>query len=57
MSALLGTDAPNLSPAVISRLTAEWKEETRWQRRDLLARHYVYAWADGVYLQRPAWGP
>jgi hypothetical protein len=47
-----GTDAPNLSPAVISRLTAEWKEEyTRWQKRDLSARHYVYAWADGVYLQ------
>jgi putative transposase len=52
MSALLGTDAPNLSPAVISRLTAEWKEEyTRWQKRDLSARHYGYAWADGVYLQ------
>ena len=52
LSALLGTDAPNLSPAVISRLTAEWKEEyTRWQKRDLSARHYVYCWADGVYLQ------
>jgi putative transposase len=52
LSALLGTDAPNLSPAVISRLTAEWKDEyTRWQKRDLSARHYVYAWADGVYLQ------
>jgi transposase-like protein len=37
---------------VISRLTAEWKDEyTRWQKRDLSARHYVYAWADGVYLQ------
>jgi putative transposase len=52
MAALLGTDASNLSPAVISRLTAEWKEEyTRWQKRDLSARHYAYAWADGVYLQ------
>jgi putative transposase len=52
LSPLLGTDAPNLSPAVISRLTAEWKDEyTRWQKRDLSARHYVYAWADGVYLQ------
>ena len=52
LSALLGADAPNLSPAVISRLTAEWKDEyTRWQKRDLSARHYVYAWADGVYLQ------
>jgi putative transposase len=52
LSALLGAEAPNPSPAVISRLTAEWKEEyTHWQKRDLSARRYVYAWADGVYLQ------
>ena len=50
--ALLGTDAPNLSPGVISRLTAGWQEDyDRWQRRDLVARRYVYIWADGVYLQ------
>jgi transposase-like protein len=37
---------------VISRLTAEWKDEyDRWQKRDLSARRYVYVWADGVYLQ------
>lgn len=52
LSAILGTDAPNLSPNVISRLTGEWqKEYDRWQRRDLSARRYVYIWADGVYLQ------
>jgi transposase-like protein len=52
LTALLGPDAPNLSPAVISRLTGEWKDEyERWQKRDLSARHYAYAWADGVYLQ------
>ena len=52
LAALLGKDAPNLSPAVISRLTAEWKDEyDRWQKRDLSARRYVYVWADGVYLQ------
>lgn len=52
LAALLGPDAPNLSPGVISRLTAEWeKENARWQRRDLSARRYVYIWADGVYLQ------
>ena len=52
LSALLGTDAPNLSPSVISRLTGAWqKEHDRWQRRDLSARRYVYIWADGVYLQ------
>ena len=52
LSALLGKDAPNLSPSVIARLTAEWQAEyERWQRRDLSARRYVYLWADGVYLQ------
>lgn len=52
LSALLGPDAPNLSPGVISRLTAGWEEEHEaWQHRDLSARRYVYVWADGVYLQ------
>ena len=52
LAALLGADAPNLSPSVISRLTGEWqKEYDRWQRRDLSARRYDYIWADGVYLQ------
>jgi len=52
LSALLGPDAPNLSPGVISRLTAEWETEyERWRGRDLSARGYVYIWADGVYLQ------
>jgi putative transposase len=52
LAALLGKDAPNLSPAVISRLTAEWKAEyDGWHKRDLSARRYVYVWADGVFLQ------
>jgi transposase-like protein len=52
LAALLGKDAPNLSPAVISRLTAQWQGEyDRWQTRDLSARRYVYVWADGVFLQ------
>ena len=52
LSAILGPEAPNLSPGVISRLTASWeKEHEAWQRRDLSARRYVYVWADGVYLQ------
>ena len=54
--ALLGKDAPNLSPAVITRLTGEWEEEYgRWQKRDLSARRYVYVWADGVFLAGHAW--
>jgi transposase-like protein len=52
LAALLGKEAPNLSPSVIARLRGEWEaDHARWQRRDLSARRYVYVWADGVYLQ------
>ena len=52
LAALLGEDAPNLSPSVIARLRRDWQAEyERWQKRDLAARRYVYVWADGVYLQ------
>jgi putative transposase len=52
LAALLGRDAPNLSPSVVARLKGEWEADfARWQRRDLSARHYVYVWADGIYLQ------
>lgn len=52
LGALLGRDAPNLSPSVLSRLRGEWEADyERWQQRDLSARRYVYVWADGVYLQ------
>ena len=52
LGALLGKEAPNLSPSVIARLRGEWEADyARWQRRDLSARRYVYVWADGVYLQ------
>ena len=52
LAALLGKEAPNLSPSAIARLRSEWEaEHGRWQRRDLSARRYVYIWADGVYLQ------
>jgi transposase-like protein len=52
LGALLGKDAPNLSPAVVARLRSEWAaDHARWRRRDLSARRYVYLWADGVYPQ------
>ena len=52
LGALLGKEAPNLSPSVVARLRDEWEADyTRWQRRDLSARRYVYVWADGIYLQ------
>jgi transposase-like protein len=38
LGALLGRDAPNLSPSVIARLRGEWEADyARWQRRDLSA--------------------
>jgi len=52
LSALLGKNAPNLSPPVIARLKADWKADlARWQGRDLSARRYVYIWADGIHIQ------
>jgi putative transposase len=52
LAALLGKEAPNLSPPVIARLKGDWQAEyERWQKRGLSARRYVYIWADGVYLQ------
>lgn len=51
LAAILGRDAPNLSPSAISRLTGDWQHQSdRWQRRDLSARRYAYIWADGVYV-------
>ena len=45
LTALLGKNAPNLSPAVITRLTAEWQADyDAWQKRDLSVRRYVYVW-------------
>ena len=52
LSALLGPDAPDLSPSVVGRLKGTWDAEyVAWQERDLSGRRYVYIWADGVYLQ------
>src|SRR5215212_1992547 len=42
LGALVGKEAPNLSPSVIARLRGEWEaEHARWQQRDLSARRYV----------------
>lgn len=52
LAALLGNDAPNLSPSVIAGLKANWQTEyERWQHHDLSAKRYVYVWADDVFLQ------
>lgn len=52
LQALLGPEAPGLSPATISRLKQGWHEElTQWQGRSLTGKRYVYFWVDGVYLE------
>ena len=52
LAALLGKDAPNLSPSVVARLRGEREaDDTRWQRRDLSARRTAYGRADGMYPQ------
>lgn len=52
LAPILGENAKNVSPNVISRLKAAWENEYHvWQKRDLSSPHYVYWWADGIYLQ------
>src|SRR5262249_51451590 len=47
--ALLGKDAGGLSASTIGRLKEE--EHTRWSKRDLSAKRYVYFWVDGIHVQ------
>lgn len=50
LSALVGKDAPGLSPSTISRLKSGWEDEMKeWKKRDLSGKHYVYWWIDGLY--------
>ncbi len=52
LAALLGPDAGGLSASTVARLKDAWTHEhTRWLKRDLSAKHYVYFWADGIYVQ------
>lgn len=52
LQALLGPEAPGLSPATFSRLTQGWHEElAQWQGRSLTGKRYVYFWVDGVYFE------
>lgn len=50
LAALVGKDAPGLSPSTIGRLKSIWQEDLeKWQKRDLSQKRYVYIWADGIY--------
>lgn len=44
--------AAGLSPATVTRLTAEWQaDHSAFMDRDLSATDYVYVWADGIHLR------
>ncbi len=51
--ALLGKGAAGLSASTIGgRLKETWSDEhTRWSKRDLSAKRYVYFWVDGIHVQ------
>jgi putative transposase len=50
LAALVGKEAPGLSPATVSRLKSTWQQELdQWQERDLSEKQYVYFWVDGIY--------
>ena len=49
---ILGKDASNISPSVISRMKSSWFDEyLQYQKQDLSLKHYVYWWVDGIYLE------
>lgn len=51
LQALLGENAPALSPNVVVRLKEQWGQEyDAWRRQDLSDKQYVYVWADGVHV-------
>lgn len=50
LAAMLGRDAPGLSPQTISRLKGKWKGELdQWSKRELKGKRYLYMWVDGIY--------
>lgn len=50
LGVLVGHDATGLSPAVVSRLKAQWTGEYQAFRGQSLAHErFVYLWADGIY--------
>ena len=50
LAALVGKDAPGLSPATVSRLKSVWQDNLdEWQKQDISDKRYAYIWADGIY--------
>jgi putative transposase len=52
LEALLGPQAPGLSPTTISRLKQVWQHELDdWQTRDVSEKRYGYFWVDAVHFE------
>lgn len=52
LAPILGNEAKNASPNVISALKAAWENEyIAWNKRTVSEERYVYWWADGIHLQ------
>jgi transposase-like protein len=51
LAALLGPEAPGLSPSTVVRLKEIWlRDYTAWSKRSLGDRRYVYFWVDGIHF-------
>lgn len=51
LQALLGPEAPGLSPSSIVRLKQAWEADYQeWNQRSFKGKRYVYFWADGIHF-------
>ena len=49
--ALLGPEAPGLSPSTVVRLKEVWQRDYEaWSQRSLSDKRYVYFWVDGIHF-------
>ena len=50
LSALVDKNTKGFSQPVVGKSKARWKEEyDTWWQRDLLKKHYMHCWVDGIY--------
>ena len=51
LAALLGPEAPGLSPSTVVRLKEVWQRDYEaWSQRALTGKRYVYFWVDGIHF-------
>ena len=52
LQSLVGAQAKGFSANVVVRLKEQWcAEYDDWSKRDLIDKHYVYVWADGIHAK------